>query len=252
VSRSHASHAPAARWLLAAAVVALVPCTSVLRADTQPTTASTTLHASPEEVHEALLGTLAEWKMRKASLADRIVKTSWRRAERGREAFRDRLVAEYRQEGYVTHLTVRHERQRRMHELKQTLTSPSAPWQDWSGDPQLVRAVVRHVEQALGQEPPPLDMADVTGRSRAPAPVRAQREYVVSPGAAVRVNELKVKRRDVIEEIRALDAEILDAVYDGRYEEIAGEVERLKSRKAALERQVAAIDKDILALVLAD
>ena len=66
------------------------------------------------------------------------------------------------------------------------------------------------------------------------------------------MNELKARRRALVTEIKAMDQRILGAVYDGRYEEIRGEVERLKARKATMEDQVGEIDREILALVLAE
>jgi hypothetical protein len=218
----------------------------------EPATVERTLNADPKDVFEALKGTLAEWKMRKVSFDDRIVKTSWVYSERLREKFRERVVAEFRKDGYVTHLSVTHEKQRQAKEVRQTVTAGSAPWANWNGNWELARDVIRSVEQALGLEAPAVDIDNLTGRAPAPAGIVRQREYVVPPGVAPRVNDLKARRKSLVAEVRAIDGKILSAVYDGRYEEIKDEVARLKERKAKLEGQVALIDREILQLVLSD
>jgi hypothetical protein len=214
-------------------------------------TVSTTIHAGAEDVYKALTEALREWKMRKSSLDERIVKTSWIQQERGRELFRDRVVAEFAEEGYLTHLTVRHERQRKMKEMKQTVSGPTASWRKWDGDHALCRAIIGSVEEALGQKPATVDLTSLAGRPAAATPTII-REYIVPPHVAGQVNTLKAKRRDLVKEVKAMDSKILAAVYDGKYEQIKDDVERWKARKAAFESQIARIDQDILALILAE
>lgn len=244
-SRSSSSLVLAALLLLPAAAEARGP-------EVEPAVVERTLDADPKDVFEALKSALREWKFRKTSFEERIVKTSWRTEERLREQYRGRVVAEFRPDGYVTHLTVRHERQRKAKEIRQTITAGAAPWQDWEGNWELARDVVRAVEQALGLEEPALDIDDISGRPRVPGGIVVQREYVVPPAVAPRVNDLKSRRKSLVTEIKAIDGRILAAVYDGKYEEIKDEVEALKARKAGLEKQVAGIDREILALVLAE
>ncbi len=218
----------------------------------EPASVERTLNADPKAVFEALQGALSDWKMRRVSYEDRIVKTSWKYSERLREKFRSRVVAEFRKDGYVTHLTVTHERQRQMAEVRQTVTAGAAPWSEWNGNWELARDVIRSVEQALGLEEAAVDINNISGRAPAPRGIVVQREYVVPPGVAPRVNDLKARRKSLVAEVRAIDAKILAAVYDGRYEEIKDEVGRQKERKSKLEKQVTAIDAEILQLVLSD
>ena len=239
--------------LFALLCTALAPSRAEARGpDVEPAVVERTLDADPKDVFEALKSTLRDWKFRKASFEERIVKTSWRSSERLREEYRERVIAEFAQDGYVTHLTVRHERQRKAKEVRQTITAGAAPWQDWEGNWQVARDVVRSVEQALGLEEPVMDLNSLSNRPPAPGGIVVQREYVVPPAVAPRVNDLKAKRKSLVTEIKAIDGRILAAVYDGKYEEIKDEVDQLKARKAGLEKQVAAIDREILELVLAE
>ena len=63
---------------------------------------------------------------------------------------------------------------------------------------------------------------------------------------------LKAKRRDLVREVKAMDEEILNAVYAGNYEAIRDDVESLKLRKSKMEEQISTIDREILQLVLAE
>jgi hypothetical protein len=222
------------------------------RAGGRPGTVQATLNADPKEVHEALLGALSEWRIQKQSRKDGIVKTAWVTRENLRETYRERVVAEFAPDGYLTRLTVRHERQRRMKEMKPTLSAGAAPWGDWEGKHEVARNVLRSVEQALGLEAPALDLDNISGRPPAQPGIVVERERIVPASVAPRVNDLKAKRRSLVQEIRAIDGRILAAVYGDRYEEIREEVEALKERKATLEARVAAIDREILELVLAE
>lgn len=222
------------------------------RLDGRPAVATSTLTATPEEVHAALLQALSTWRIQRQSLEDGVVKTAWERRERGDELFRGRIRAEFRADGYQTRLSVSHERQRRSDELRTVVTAPAAGWRDVDGDHDVARAVVASVEQALGQEPADQPLDSLRTERRGPAIVRQARDRVVSPEVAIRINELKDQRRELVREIRAMDARILAAVYDDRYEEIAEEIQQLRARKTTMEQQVMAIDREILALVLAD
>lgn len=219
----------------------------------EPGRAEGSVHASTREVHDALVEALAEWKLRKHDPDEGVVKTSWIVRERGRERFRDRVVAEFATEGFVTVIRIRHERQRKMTEMRSTLSSPPAAWRPWDGDPELAHDVLRSVQRALGEEPESVDLTQIAGRPPAPrGDILIEQRCALSAEAVDRVLALKADRRELVKEVKAIDAKILDAVYADRLDELGSELERLKGRKAALQAHIAEVDREILALVLAD
>ena len=215
-----------------------------------PATVTTRLAASPEEVHKALQEALATWKMRKDSLEEGIVKTEWVMRPRGDEMFHGRIVAEFARDGYETVLTVKHEKQRQNKDHTVTLGQPSASWSDVRGDYDIAQDVVNSVEQALGQESTEaLEIGKKPATSSRPIEVW---DCIVDPTAANRILQLKSRRRDLVTEVKAMDQQILKAAYDGTLDQMKDDVERTKQRKSMMEQQITDIDKEILALVIAD
>jgi hypothetical protein len=226
------------------------PAAARLR-DAEPRVATVTTHlaATPAEVHKALLEALSTWKMRKESKEESIVKTEWQMRPKGDEMYRGRIVAEYQVDGYETVLSVKHEKQRQMRDLQTSIGGPQASWQDVNGDYEIAQAVVHSVEEALGQESEALQIGKKPQTSSKPIEVW---DCIVSPDAATRINDLKARRRDLVTEVKAMDQEILKGVYDGKIDQMHDDVERIKQRKTMMEQQVTDIDKEILALVIAD
>lgn len=210
-------------------------------------TVSAMLTAAPEDVHQALLEALSEWKLRVESLEDGLVKTEWAMRPKGDEMYRGRIVAEFQEQGYQTAVSVRHEKQRRADGERVTIGSQAARWQDVDGDGQVARDVLTSIEKALGHEEGPLQLGQ-----RSPTRIIEIADCIVPPTAAARINELKSRRRDLVTEVRAMDQQILDAVDAGTLESMAGELDRIKARKASMQDQITAIDREILALVVAD
>jgi hypothetical protein len=216
-------------------------------ATAKPATVSTSLTASREDVYKAVKEALVTWKLRLDSLEDGIVKTEWVNRQKGDEKFRGRIIAELKEEGYTTLLSVKHEKQKQALDLVTTVGSQAAKWQDTSGDYQIARDVLVSVEKALGHEEPELKLGE-----RQPSRVIEISDCIVPPEAAGRINELKARRRDLVTEVRAMDKQILDSVYAGNVEQAQSDVERLKTRKATMEGQITAIDREILSLVISD
>lgn len=212
-------------------------------------TVQTSITASEKEVHDALRQALSEWKVRKESAEERILKTEWSEKSRGDATYRTRLVAEWQVDGYQVLLSVRCEKQLKQAELRPTLGGPAASWMDVDGDYDLARAVVTSVEQALGVDEPEYEVGSRPPTSSRPIEVW---DCFVSQAAAARIVDLKARRRELVSEIKAMDEQILAAVYEGKVESIQGDVERVKARKAEMEAQVTAIDREILQIVLSD
>lgn len=217
----------------------------------KPAVVTSDINASKEDVFQALQETLSTWRMRKVSLEEGLVKTDWIERTKGDEIFRGRIVAEFQEDGYIVHLKVSHEKQRKMVEFQPSVGGPSPQWKDWDGDYALARDVVSSVEKALGQAP---DAPDDPTKNRVRTPAIAVEEFqcFVPRDVAQRIVDLKTRRRDIVKEIKAVDGQVLDAAYGGRLDSMGDEVTRLKSRKASLEQQVTEIDREILTLVLAD
>ncbi len=212
-------------------------------------TVQTQLTATGAQVHEALMQALSTWKMRKTSAEEGIVKTEWDERARGDATYRGRIVAEFAVEGYTVLLSVKHERQLKQSEMRPTIGGPAASWMDVDGDFAVAQAVVRSVEEALGHEPDELKIGERDrGSSR---PVETW-NCIVSPTSAGRIADLRTRRRGLVDEVRAMDKQILAAVYAGQVEQVQADLERVKARKAAMEGQITAIDREILELVLAD
>ena len=231
---------------------ALVPraLAGVLRDETpEPATVMTRLAAEPKDVHQALLEALVTWKMRKESLEEGIVKTEWVDRKKGDQLFRGRIVAEFRQDGYETVLTVKHEKERKAQDLVTSLGGPTANWQPVNGDHQIAQAVLISVQNALGQGTDPVNIGTKPASSNRAIEVW---DCIVPADVANRINVLKAKRRDLVVEVKAMDQKILQAVYDGKLASMEAEVEQTKQRKAVMEQQITDIDKEILALVIAD
>jgi hypothetical protein len=240
------------RWLAPALLALLLPAVAPAKDIVgQAAVATTSIAATPAEVYQALTEALSTWRMRKTSLEEGIVKTDWVPRPKGREMYRGRIVAEFAAEGYQTHLTVRHEKQRKMTEARPTVGGPAAEWKDWDGDHEIARDVVRSVEKALGHEEAARPLDSLAARPTG-AVVTIERECIVPPDVARRITALKSQRRDVVRQIRDMDAEIVAAANAGRYEDVKAEVEKGKARRAGLEAQLLEIDKEILRLVLAD
>lgn len=212
-------------------------------------TASSSLTATPADVHAALLQALEGWPMRKQSQEEGIVKTEWQERKRGDVTYRGRIIAEYRADGYQVLLTVKHEKQMQQAELKPTLGGPSASWMDVDGDYEIAHDVVASVERALGMEEDEVKIGQ-----RPPTPSRPVEVWdcFVSPQAAARILDLKSKRRELVTEVKGMDQQILSAVYDGKMDALKGDLDRIKARKAEMEQQITAIDAEILQLVIAD
>jgi peptidoglycan hydrolase CwlO-like protein len=152
-------------------------------------------------------------------------------------------------DGYETILVVKHEKQRQAKDLVVSLGGPAATWHDVSGDYEIAQDVVLSVEKALGQEPEAVQIGNKPPTSSRPIEVW---DCIVAQDAARRINDLKSRRRDLVTEVKAMDQQILKAVYDGTYEQVKPDIERTKQRKATMEQQITEIDKEILALVVAD
>lgn len=242
---------PSAAVALALSLLASVPLARAGLRDPNPGPAAVTtrLAASTKEVHAALLQALSTWKLRKESLSEGIVKTEWVPRPSGDQMYRGRIVAEFSADGYETVLSVKHEKERQAKDLVTTMGGPQASWQAVSGDFQIAQDVLLSVEKALGQEPDPVQIGVKPPTSSRPIEVW---DCIVTPVAANRINELKSRRRDLVTEVKAMDQEILKAVYDGTYEQLKPDIEKTKQRKAMMEQQITEIDKEILTLVVAD
>ena len=136
-----------------------------------------------------------------------------------------------------------------MRDLVTTMGGPSARWEVASGDWDVAQAVVLSVQEALGQGPEELEVGTKPRTSSRPIEVW---DCIVAPDAANRINVLKGKRRDLVIEVKAMDAKILQAVYDGKLTSMQAEIDQTKQRKSMMEQQITDIDKEILALVISD
>jgi hypothetical protein len=215
----------------------------------RPAVVQTTLSATPAEVHKALLEALSGWKMRKESQEEGIVKTEWVERHSGDQVYQGRIVAEYAPSGYQVLLTVKHEKQMKLQGLQASLGGPAPGWMDVDGDWEIARAVVTSVEESFGLKEMPSTLGKKDPAAGRPVEVW---DCIVSPSSAARILDLKSKRHDLVTEVKAMDQKILDAVYADKVAEIQGEMQALKARKTAMEDQITAIDREILALVVAD
>ena len=74
-----------------------------------------------------------------------------------------------------------------------------------------------------------------------------------APGAVEDLRQLRAYiAQDNPRAAADIAAKVLEAVYAGRHEEIAADLKRMRTRKAAMQEQISAIDGEILALILAD
>lgn len=209
----------------------------------------TSITATAEEVYEALRQALSTWKVRRESFDDGMLKTEWSERKRGDATYRTRLVGEWHVDGYQVLLSVKCEKQLKQSELRPTIGGPSASWMDVDGDYELARAVVTSVEQALGVDEAEYQIGKRPETSSRPIEVW---DCFVSQSAAARIVDLKTRRRELVTEIKAMDEQILKAVYDGQVSSIQSDIDRIKARKSQMESQVTVIDREILQLVIAD
>jgi hypothetical protein len=238
--------APVAAGLLAAPSAVAGPRRDAVA---KAATVTTSITATPQEVYDAVRQALSEWKVRKGSLEESLLKTEWSERSSGDAVYRTRLVAEWQVDGYQVLLSVKCEKQLKQSELRPSLGGPSASWMDVSGDYELARAVVTSVERALG-----VDEAEYKIGQRPATPSRPIEVWdcFVSPQAASRIIDLKSKRRELVTEIKAMDEQIVAAVTGGRVSDVQADVDRLKARKAEMESQVTVVDREILQLVISD
>jgi len=215
----------------------------------KPAVVQTTISASPAEVHAALLEALSDWKMRKTSQEEGIVKTEWVERHAGDQVYQGRIIAEYAPSGYQVLLTVKHEKQLKLQGLQASLGGPSPGWMDVDGDWEIARAVVTSVEESFGLKEMPVELGKKDPTAGRPIEVW---DCIVSPSTAARILDLKSKRRDLVTEVKAMDQKILDAVYADKVAEIQGEMAALKARKVAMEDEITSIDREILSLVVAE
>ena len=235
---------------LAGTVLVTAPaCASFRDSAPHPAVVNAMLTGSKEEVHTALLQALSTWKIRKDSLEEGIVKTEWAARLKGDQHYQGRIVAEFTVQGYQTALSIKHEKQHQEKAMKTSVGGAAPGWDDVTGDSEVAQAVLNSVRDALGQGEEKLEIG-----KRPPSPSRPIEinDCIVAPDAAARINDLKSRRKDLVLEVKAMDQQILSAVYDGKYDSIKDDVEKLKARKAMMEDQVTAIDREILALVVAD
>lgn len=209
----------------------------------------TSLTATREEVHQALLQALSEWKIRIDSPDEGLVKTEWVVRPKQDVTYRGRIVADYHQDGYQVLLSIKHEKQLKQSELRPTLGGPAASWMDVDGDYDVARAVATSVERSFGQEEDEVKIGQAPRTSARPVEVW---DCFVSPSAAQRIIDLKNQRRDLVSEVKAMDQKILSAIYDGKVADVQQDVDRTKARKAEMESKITAIDREILQLVIAD
>ncbi|MEM7249043.1 MAG: hypothetical protein AAF533_27215 [Acidobacteriota bacterium] len=238
------------RVLLASLLLSISTSAHAGRLDGSPAEVEAVISGDAEAVFAAVKDALAEWRFRKASLKDGIVKTDWRTRKSGRQTFRGRFLVEFSPDGYFTRVRVKHERQRKRQELQTSIGGPSGGWSNSDGDPAAASAVIRAVEAAFGQGPPKAVFGDQPLAARPSAPPKVEYERVVPPEIAARINRLKVERKEHAREIRDLDARLL-AVSSGLTQESEEDLKALQSRRRALEKRITSIDRDILAMVLA-
>lgn len=235
------------------AAVALAPADA--HAEGRAAVARATLTAEPAAVRQALLEALESWGIQLDDPEVGIVKTAWVERLRGRQRLRGRVIAEYREDGYQTALSVKHLVELERSALRSTLASPAPTWREADGRHAIARDVVRSVERALGEDAAvPLSSLDGITRASGP-PLRLQadgRDRVVSPDTARRINGLKDRRRSLVIEIRAADSRIQEALEGKDGSRDAASTQALVARKRTMQDEIVAIDREILALVLAE